>query len=175
MPSPHLTFALLVSILLHLAVLLPRQTRPAHAPAVPAVTPAVLETVLQPAPVAVEPLLKNTLDTQTKIATSPPPPLPAPLPKKRGIIRQPAQESAARKLAAHVFYPAEAVAQGWEGEVRLLLTLDDRGNVKEVDLAASSGHPVLDQAAIRAARTMRRLPGVDRHELILPVVFRLRP
>lgn len=173
MPSPRLTFAFLTSILLHLAVLLPPQTRPPNAPAVPAATPAVLETVLRPVPVAAESVLKNTLDTQTKIAT--PSPSPAPLPKKNKIARRPTQDGAARKLASHVFYPPEAVAKGWEGEVRLLLTLDDRGNVKEVDLAASSGHPILDQAALRAAWTMGRLPGVDRHELILPVVFRLHP
>ena len=43
-----------------------------------------------------------------------------------------------------------------------------------MQLAASSGHVLLDQAAIKAAFAMGRLPGVSARELILPVIFRLQ-
>jgi protein TonB len=81
--------------------------------------------------------------------------------------------AAQRKLHAHLFYPPEAVAGGLEGEARLLLTLDDQGRILEAEIARSSGHALLDRAALEAARAAQRLPGVGARELILPVVFRL--
>ena len=80
---------------------------------------------------------------------------------------------AQRKLSQHLFYPAEALARGLEGEVRLLVRLSPDGRVDEVSVAASSGHAILDNAAIKAAYAMGGLPGAPR-ELILPVVFQLQ-
>jgi protein TonB len=66
------------------------------------------------------------------------------------------------------------VARGIEGEVRLLLTLDGNGAIQDVQVAAGSGHKILDYAAVRAAFAMGRLPEAGAREVILPVVFRLR-
>lgn len=87
---------------------------------------------------------------------------PAPAPK------------AARKLSEVLFYPPEAVARRLEGEVRLLLTLDEDGMILDVQVAAGSGHALLDEAAVRAAFAMGRLPNETQREIIFPVVFRLR-
>lgn len=121
-----------------------------------------------------EPVLKDTLSEAT---TQQPAASAALLRAARGgSPARPAalQRTAQRKLAAHLFYPPEAIARGLEGEARLLLTLDDAGRVLEADIAASSGHAVLDRAAVAAAYAMGRLPAAGGRELILPVVFRLQ-
>jgi protein TonB len=78
------------------------------------------------------------------------------------------------KLADVLFYPPEAVARGLEGEVRLLLTLERDGRVLDAQVAAGSGHKLLDEAAVKAAYAMGSLPDAGAREVILPVVFRLR-
>jgi protein TonB len=42
-----------------------------------------------------------------------------------------------------------------------------------VSIAASSGHAILDQAAVKAAYAMGKVNWVQSRELILPVIFRL--
>jgi protein TonB len=119
-----------------------------------------------------ENLLKNTLSedaAEALVLRSPPAPRPA-----RSIPQTPRKNSAERKLADHLFYPPEAVARGLQGEVRLLLMLDAEGEVIDALIASSSGHDLLDQAAIAAAHAMRRLPDTGVRELILPVVFKLQ-
>ena len=81
-------------------------------------------------------------------------------------------EAQRQRLAAHVFYPPQAVEQGLEGEVRLLLRLDAKGRLLEARVASSSGHQLLDDAAVAAAYATGAFPGGDA-EMILPVVFRL--
>ena len=65
------------------------------------------------------------------------------------------------------------MAQNIEGNVRLIIKLSDSGAVEDVIVAASSGYPILDNAAIKAAYAMGSLTGVTSRELILPVIFRL--
>ena len=123
-----------------------------------------------PAPdVTAQPILKDTL------AQSEPPAPPKPSRHDKTTFGQHVAEAAKRKLAKHVYYPEAAVAAGIEGDVRLLLTLDARGAVKDVQIAGSSGHAILDEAAIRAAYAMGTLPDLDQREIILPVTFRLQP
>ena len=56
----------------------------------------------------------------------------------------------------------------------VLLFLDASGNAIAARLEASSGHALLDDAAVRAARTLRALPDSAPREALLPVRFRLR-
>lgn len=116
-------------------------------------------------------LLKNTLDIGDRppVAT---PPVPRPGPPSRETPRRQV-EAAQRRISEHLYYPPEAVARGIEGEVRLLLTLADDGRIVDVSVAASSGHAILDQAALKAAQRMGRVNWAHSRELILPVVFRL--
>lgn len=114
-----------------------------------------------------EPLLKDTLAEESM---QPPPP-----PETRSSAPPVPQAGAAaqRKLAEHLFYPQEAIDRRIEGEVRLLIVFDAGGRAVSAQVAASSGHALLDGAAVEAARAMGRLPGVGAGEMILPVVFRL--
>jgi len=171
MPS-RLILALALSLALHGAVLLPELLkRLPVAPPRPALQ-ALLR--LPPSPERpAEPLLKNTLDPEeeTPEIKKPPPPTPPQLsktPAKREV------KAAQRKLSEHLYYPPEAIARGLEGEVRLILKLSADGAVEDVNIAASSGHRVLDNAAIKAAYAMGKLTGATSRELILPVIFRLQ-
>jgi protein TonB len=171
MPS-RLILALALSLALHGVVVLPEllKRRPV-APPRPALQ-ALLR--LPPSPeIAPEPILKNTLDpeeTPPEVKKPPPalPPQPSKTPAKREV------KAAQRKLSEHLYYPPEAIARGLEGEVRLILKLSATGAVEDVNIAASSGHTVLDNAAIKAAYAMGKLTGATSRELILPVIFRLQ-
>ncbi|MDE2440909.1 MAG: energy transducer TonB [Betaproteobacteria bacterium] len=72
------------------------------------------------------------------------------------------------------FYPAEAIARGLEGEALVLLIIDDSGQVVAARIEQSSGHAILDDAALRAARTLKSLPAGDPRQTILPIRFRLK-
>ena len=56
----------------------------------------------------------------------------------------------------------------------VLLFLDNAGNAIAARLEATSGHAILDDAAVRAARQLRALPDSAPREALLPVRFRLR-
>jgi protein TonB len=62
-------------------------------------------------------------------------------------------------------YPAQARRRGWKGVVDLRLRIDAAGRVGDVEVARASGFPVLDDAAVRAARRSRfRLPARHRDD-----------
>lgn len=86
---------------------------------------------------------------------------------------QPARRANAQ-IARELLYPPEAIARGLEGQVLVLLFLDASGNAIAARLEASSGYALLDNAAVRAARTLRALPNSVPREALLPVRFRLR-
>ncbi len=67
-----------------------------------------------------------------------------------------------------------------EGEVRVAVTVGPDGRPLRVSLAKSSGHPLLDQAAVDAVRTWTfepaRASGVAvTSEVVVPVRFSLSP
>jgi protein TonB len=75
-------------------------------------------------------------------------------------------------------YPAEALANRWQGVTTLRLTIDAEGRVARVVLERSSGHAVLDAAAAAAVREWTFFPasvdGVPTAVTVLkPVVFTL--
>lgn len=72
------------------------------------------------------------------------------------------------------FYPAAAIAQGLEGEALVLLIIDENGQVSAARLEQSSGHRLLDDAALRAVRSLRSLPADAPRDTLLPVRFRLK-
>ena len=81
---------------------------------------------------------------------------------------------AGEQMARELLYPAEAIERGLQGEALVLLFLDESGKVVAARLEASSGHALLDDAAVRAARSLRSLPSSAPREALLPVRFRLR-
>ncbi len=169
MCSRRFLFALAASLGLHLALLIPGLPQGK----VSLRNTAISARLLPPAQVRPnDALLKNTLADDDATNTEPPS-----RPANAGSRRPPARvlEAAAQsKLSEFLFYPPEAVARGIEGEVRLLLTLDDNGVIRDAQIASGSGHSTLDEAAVKAVFAMGSLPGADAREMILPVVFRLR-
>jgi protein TonB len=85
-----------------------------------------------------------------------------------------AARQATQQLSRELFYPPEAVERGLEGEALVLLFLDASGNAIAARLESSSGHALLDDAAVKAARTLKSLPDSAPREALLPVRFRLR-
>jgi protein TonB len=81
---------------------------------------------------------------------------------------------AGEQMARELHYPVEAIERGLQGEAVVLLFLDESGNAVAARLEESSGHALLDAAAVRAARTLRALPSSAPREALLPVRFRLR-
>ncbi len=76
-------------------------------------------------------------------------------------------------------YPAIAIRNNWEGTVLLRVYINQNGSVDEVEVARSSGYPVLDGAAVNAVRRWSGSPATERGREIatvelLPVQFRLR-
>lgn len=75
-------------------------------------------------------------------------------------------------------YPEAAILAGWEGEVLLRLHVASSGAVDRVDVVRSSGHPILDGAAVNAVSRWRGQPaylgGIPQASVeVLPVRFRL--
>lgn len=180
--------ALLASLALHTLILLPFEWwRPFRGMA-----PAPM-----PLAVLLPPLAQT--DAQTTVADEPPQPpragpaaladatipptaghppqlMPsAPKPPPRDVprlLRGRALHSALAALSREEFYPREAIARGLEGRVVLLLTLDEAGRVARIEVASSSGHALLDEAAVKAATRIGRV-SAERRQVLLPVEFRL--
>jgi len=60
-----------------------------------------------------------------------------------------------------VQYPARAVRLGLQGHVQLRLLLGLDGSVREISVADSSGHEILDSAAVTAMRGLRCQPYIE--------------
>ena len=78
---------------------------------------------------------------------------------------------ATEQLRRELPYPPEAIERGLQGEALVLLFLDASGNAIAARLESSSGHALLDDAAVRAARTLRSLPDSAPREPWFPCVF----
>jgi protein TonB len=75
-------------------------------------------------------------------------------------------------------YPRIAKKEGWEGTVTLLVVVDVKGKPAEITVDKSSGHKILDDAAIHAVRKWIFSPAKDgnipiRSSVKLPVHFSL--
>jgi protein TonB len=56
-------------------------------------------------------------------------------------------------------YPAEALEAGAGGDILLRIRISDAGRVDSVAVVTSSGHAVLDSAAVAGARLLRYRPA----------------
>lgn len=101
-----------------------------------------------------------------------PAPQPVPAPVAAGAVAAITQ-AASRQIAQYLFYPPEAIAQGLQGQALVRLYLDEKGDAIAARLERSSGYPLLDDAAVRAATAVRSMPEGDAREILLPVRFRL--
>lgn len=100
---------------------------------------------------------------------------PAPAPASPAVVK--ASPEAHRNPPPA--YPEIARRNQWEGRVMVRAEVSERGRVESVSLARSSGHPVLDRAALAAVRGWKFRPGSinganARSTVEVPVNFRLR-
>jgi len=75
-------------------------------------------------------------------------------------------------------YPAIAIARNWEGLVRLRVYVLPNGSPGQVMLHQSSGHDVLDQAALEVVRRWQFVPAKRGEQaiaswVVVPLVFKL--
>lgn len=174
--SPTLAWALALSLLLHAAALaLPALSLPRALRAQDSVV-RFLTARLEPPAMAPPPeVLKNTIEPRTppKPRAAPPSRAPPPRPPPERLAGA-ALDRTLAELSQTLFYPPEAVRRGLEGEVVVLLELDATGRIVAASVASSSGHAILDHAAVAAARRLGALgPTLGGKAILLPVRFRL--
>ena len=173
----RLLLALAASLLLHILPLI-AQLIPASPP--PPKAPPIEATLRPPAPVPLPPPPPLTLPEQPKPSTIPPkPPPPKPEQREKPPVAAKTWTQAIRQHLKKLddsgqFYPEEAIARGLEGEVLVLIIIDESGRVTAARVEQGSGHRILDDAALRAVRSLRSLPADAPREALLPVRFRLR-
>ncbi len=76
-------------------------------------------------------------------------------------------------------YPLIAKKSGWEGTVLVRVTIEKNGRASQVDVSRSSGHKVLDDAAVKAIKRWTFRPARDgnipiRSVVVIPLKFSLK-
>lgn len=86
----------------------------------------------------------------------------------------------ARAVQRDFSYPRAAVRAGLEGQCVVVVTIDAEGRIVRTELDGTSGHSVLDRAALAAATSIKRVPkaplelGWTERQVKIPFTFRLR-
>lgn len=171
-----LFLALILSLALHALPLLPALI---SAPAPTSTAPTFSARLRPPAPPPPAATVPLTLPEPPRPRPNQPATKPASAP---GKDVQPAAKTWTQVVRQHLeklqkngqFYPLEAVDRGLQGEVLVLVILDTSGQVVGARVEQSSGHALLDEAALNAVRSLRALPDDAPRQTLLPVRFRLR-
>ncbi len=149
----------------------------------------VVEPVIKP---TVKPVLKpvakpQPVEKQKKIS---PPVLEEPPPEAKLITAEKSKTAVSSPVirpATPIYrlnpppkYPRLAQRRGLEGVVLLEVWVDIQGRVKELRISSSSGHSILDKAALKAVRNWRFSTGSIRGKpeemwVKVPVRFQLQP
>ena len=103
---------------------------------------------------------------------------PAPSAERRAERLSQLRARLEQTLNAQVSYPLLARKRGWEGTVRLALHIDGQGRVVAAEVSESSGHRVLDRAALEGLARARLVlddgwPAPGDFDMVVPVTFRL--
>lgn len=155
----------------------PPAVRPAPAVRQPpaAASAAVASVTPSPLPVASAPLQAQPAETNLapRVAPNPTPPQSPP------IAVTPPDLRAAYLSNPRPAYPLAARRLGLEGRVMLRAEIMENGGCGRISVAHSSGHEVLDQAALQAVKQWRFVPARRGGEAVsawaeIPVSFRLR-
>jgi periplasmic protein TonB len=109
----------------------------------------------------------GTDEGTAKVASAPPPPPPL-------VTTKP-------QLRSEITpdYPEIAKQNNWEGRVVVFVRISETGAVESAEIARSSGHPELDEAAIAAIKTSHFEPAHRGNEAIpgsvrVPITFSLQ-
>ena len=177
-----LVWAFALSLTLHAVSLLlpsPWQKPSAHEVAMSILTARIQPREAEPPPkpeVVEEPVIKSKVEEPMKASITKPRP-----PRHKERRAEKAEQlsgqqldDALAQLADKLLYPPEAIKQGLQGETVVLLDIGEGGRIASALVASSSGHAVLDQAALRAVRQVGSLsPMLAGRSILLPVRFRL--
>lgn len=176
--------ALLFSLMIHLlAFSIAHRWLQTREPPAPRIQPLNATLVLKAPtpPMEQMPELKNTMETDAPPTVPPPRPSAPPRPPEKSSAAKaaqaldgPALERAQTRLSERLLYPADALEQGVQGEVVVLIKLDAHAGIIDVSVASSSGSQSLDEAALRAVRNLRRIRGAGAEKILFPVRFEIR-
>ncbi|HEY6451596.1 MAG TPA: energy transducer TonB [Steroidobacteraceae bacterium] len=105
----------------------------------------------------------------THATPAPPAPRPPPPPTKLEVTYRPDPQN---------YYPEQARRDGQEGRAQVKICINTSGKVESAEVTASSGFPLLDEAAIKVGKAMRFKPPTQEGRPvstcpILPVKFEL--
>jgi protein TonB len=87
------------------------------------------------------------------------------------------QQALRRSLVARFFYPGIARRKGWQGQVKVQLRVEADGHLTNVRVLQTSGHAILDRAAVDTIREISLIPEAGgwlrgRHfDMVLPVQY----
>lgn len=148
----------------------------------PTPPPEVLKDTIERKPAPPAPASRPSLERPVAPPTAP---TAAPKPES-GAAARPARREVAEslsdtqlgealsRLAETQFYPQEAIDRGIEGEVVLVIEVGEGGRIVDASVATSSGHRILDDAAVRAARRIGTISGASPGKaFLLRVPFKL--
>lgn len=99
--------------------------------------------------------------------------------ERDGELREQLRGRLNNALIAHFEYPMTARRRGWEGVVRVGLRVEANGRLTGLRVIGSSGHAVLDRAALNSLGRVGRLPDAiswlqgRRFDMVLPVRYQL--
>jgi protein TonB len=91
----------------------------------------------------------NTITVQSKTASLPPPPQQVAPPPKPAGITAPVQIAGGGAVCNSSYYPPIAIRLNQSGTTTVTVHIGTDGSVANVDVADSSGHDSLDQAAVK--------------------------
>lgn len=82
------------------------------------------------------------------------------------------------EIKYHFFYPRIAQRRNWQGTVTLNLRINKTGEIKNISIVTSSGHNILDDAALEVLNKIRNknfLAHIVNNEktILLPITYQL--
>jgi len=150
-----------------------KESRAQQAPAVPraAAPPA-------PAAAVAAPGALPTVSPPLAVPVAEASPAPHPAPSPEPVTVTPPDLRAAYLSNPHPPYPLAARRRGLEGRVTLRAEVLENGSCGRISVAHSSGHEILDQAALQAVKQWRFVPAQRGGEPMaawveVPIAFRL--
>jgi protein TonB len=100
--------------------------------------------------------------TSERPVAAPPPPVAAPKPVERNVVRTPPSTQGRGARITQPEYPPASRRAGEEGTVTLKVFVTEAGRAGQVEVAKSSGFPKLDEAAVKEVqRNWRLVPGKE--------------
>jgi protein TonB len=136
------------------------QANPSPSAPVPALRTHAADSEVPPQALSVPENLTAAPSSEPVVAAPPaPPPAPPPVPRAEEPLTEATANAAYLKNPAPA-YPAAAQRRGLQGTVLLRVHVQANGSADVVDVQQSSGHRLLDEAAVEAVRHWSFVPAL---------------